>query len=200
MKPMNRASSTFGTLGFVLCGLLAFEIHAALGTNEISRPVYGSPPQAQASGSESNTPPAPAAIQAWTATTNARPLFNPSRLPPQVAARGAQHLQLPRLSAIMISSNEKIAVFSPSDGKPIIVTKGTHLGAYVVQAINGDSVTVDGPGGVSVLHTGFSNHGASSDVTVDQTALPGGIVLDQIKVPLPDAAHWPGPPSILGEK
>lgn len=172
----------------VLAGLFVLELYFAL------RPFDYPPPAVPAivQPSDFGGPPQ-SVVSAWGAVVLARPLFNPSRRPP--AAGLAREVEIPRLSGIMITPSEKIAVFSPAAGSPIIVVKNSRMGAFTVMSITSDSVTVKGPEGVIVLRSDFSHREQFEKSTPGDVILPGGIDLNDINVPLPSASNWIGPPA-----
>jgi hypothetical protein len=184
----NVFSPSIG-LAAVLAVLAAVEIHAAL------RPL-GAPLQAAAAlpldltTADSGNPPA-AVLAGRRAALLARPLFNPSRRPPVIAS---VQWVVPRLSGIMVTPTERIAVFSPVHGNPIIVAKNSRFGAFTVLFIGADSVMLQGPQGILVLRSGFGAAAGSARITLDKGMLPGGIDLDLIRVPPPSPATWNGPP------
>jgi hypothetical protein len=120
-----------------------------------------------------------------------RPLFDPTRRPPAAPAPvPTAPMEIPRLSGIMISPTEKIAVFSPATGPPIVVNQNSRFGPFTVLAISGDSVTIASPSGVSVLRWDFSAR--EKPETAAKPALPvDGVSLNLIKVTLPNVLRWP---------
>jgi hypothetical protein len=135
------------------------------------------------------------AVTAWSAVLLDRPLFNSSRRPLALSIVRAPPPAIPRLSGIMVTPTEKVAVFSPAKGDPIIAAEHSRLGPFTVLAITQDSVTVKGPAGVLVLHTDVDPLARFIKITPGDHILPGGIDLDQIYVALPSAATWVGPPT-----
>ena len=182
----------------MLAILCAFELYSALTPHNY---IAGPLPRIFANGAGTATGdttfPSQVTLAAWTDVVVGRPLFDPSRRPPAAPAQASvEPVEIPRLSGIMITPTEKIAVFSPSMGAPVIVGVNSQFGPFVVQAITADSVTVKGPEGVMVLRSDFSYQGKSGKATPVNTMLLGGIDLSLVKVPLPNAATWPGPPSL----
>ncbi len=135
------------------------------------------------------------AVAAWSAVLLDRPLFNSSRRPSALITVRATPEAIPRLSGIMVTPTEKIAVFSPAKGNPIITAENSKFGPFTVLAITRDSVTVIGPAGVIVLHTDVDHLALFRKITPGDHILPSGIDLDQINVLLPSAATWVGPPT-----
>jgi hypothetical protein len=88
-----------------------------------------------------------------------RPIFSPSRRPeaaplasdvpamvsPPVAA-------LPRLTGIVTSPGDRLALFAVAEGKVAELAEGAAMGDYMIRSISPDAVVVAGPGGERVLH------------------------------------------------
>lgn len=88
---------------------------------------------------------------AWLTEIMARPLFSPDRHPVEVGVRG-----LPRLTGIVVSGSQRIAIFAgPSNGRPIVAQAGARVGAYEVHTVDDDGVTVVGPEGTSMIRPVF---------------------------------------------
>ncbi|MDR3529054.1 MAG: hypothetical protein P4L90_00655 [Rhodopila sp.] len=80
----------------------------------------------------------------------ARPVFSPDRRPVASSARGASGLS--RLTGIVVTGSQKIAIFAaPSGGRSIAAEEGAHVGAYEVREITSAGVTVSGPDGTAVI-------------------------------------------------
>ncbi len=124
-----------------------------------------------------------------------RPLFDPTRRPsPAPTEASTAPVEIPRLSGIMVTPAERIAVLSPATGAPIIVNQHSRFGPFTVLAIASDRVTIKGPSGVIVLRSDFSARGESGISTANATLLADGISLSLIKIALPNKISWPGPP------
>ncbi len=95
------------------------------------------------------------------ATILARPLFNPDRRQP--ASSTSVLSGLPRLSGIVISDTDKVAIFSaPGGGKAVLVSEGARIGAYNIQSIDATGVTVAGPEGVRTVRPLFDPNAPSA--------------------------------------
>jgi hypothetical protein len=173
----------------VLTGSAALELYFALAPPDRAPAAPTGSPQIGALAE----PPA-AAISAWRAQALSRPLFNPSRRPDPASQTPVISMAVPRLSGIMITPTERMAVLSPGRGGPVIVAANSQFGPFTVLSITADRVTVKGPDGVIVLRSDFSYHRQSAQSTPATTVLPGAIDLNLIRVPLPSAATWIGPP------
>ncbi len=124
-----------------------------------------------------------------------RPLFDPSRRPPAAPTQEpTAPVEIPRLSGIMITPTEKIAVFSPAMGAPIIVSQNSRFGPFTVLAISRESVTIKSPSGVIVVRWDFGDRGKPGIAAAKSTLVAGGIYLSLIKLALPTARSWQGKP------
>ncbi len=84
----------------------------------------------------------------------ARPLFSPDRRPVASAARAVNGLA--RLTGIVITDRQKLAIFAGAPGsRPVVAEEGARLGGYMVRTINGLGVTVVGPEGSMVIRPVF---------------------------------------------
>lgn len=87
----------------------------------------------------------------WLNEIMARPLFSPTRRPVETTVSG-----LPRLTGIVVAGSERVAIFAaPANEHPIVAHAGTRVGAYEVQTIADDGVTVVGPGGTTLIRPIF---------------------------------------------
>jgi hypothetical protein len=97
----------------------------------------------------------------WVAAILARPLFSPDRRPPSeaaVAAAGSQTSEgLPRLTGVIVSPAGRSAIFANEGGRPLVVTEGGRVNAWMVRAIDIGTVQVSGPGGARDLHPSFES-------------------------------------------
>ena len=189
--------SAMNGLALLLAALLGLELHSALESPDyqaLRTSFAATHPYGLHPGSSDNLT---QSALAWRDVVLSRPLFDPSRRPPlAIAPAPAVPVEIPRLSGIMVTPTEKIAVFAPAAGDPIIVSDNGHFGPFTVLDITGDTVTIKGPDGVTMLRSDFSFQGTGTGSRHGQAILPGGINLSQISVPLPNAATWPGPPAI----
>lgn len=93
-------------------------------------------------------------INRQVATILSRPLFNADRRPP--ASSASSLAGLPRLTGIVISDAEKVAIFSaPAGGRTTVASEGGRVGQYDIRAIDAAGVIVDGPEGVRTVRPLF---------------------------------------------
>jgi hypothetical protein len=137
-------------------GLLAVTLAWELGAFASEEPIAVHHPRAVAAA-----PPAalPDHTDEWVTTVLARPLFSPDRRPPSEAATVAAGSQtpegLPRLTGVIVSPSGRSAIFANEGGKPVVVTEGGRVNAWIVRAIDIGTVRVSGPGGARDLHPSF---------------------------------------------
>jgi hypothetical protein len=88
----------------------------------------------------------------------ARPLFSPSRRPPQSNSDNAADdagLADSRLAGIIIESGRRFAIFAPQGAKPLMVTEGETLSGWRVDSISPQEVSLSGPDGTKTLQPKF---------------------------------------------
>lgn len=87
----------------------------------------------------------------WPAVVLKRPLFSPGRRPTLVLLNGSNVAKAPSLSGIVLTPNEKVAIFRTSAGKFMIAKEGDVIGFLKILSINADQVKVNGPDGIELL-------------------------------------------------
>jgi hypothetical protein len=88
------------------------------------------------------------------ATALARPLFSSTRRPPQNAAAGGASdgdFTDKRLTGIVITPGQRIAIFAVTGDKPLKVSEGEDVSGWRVDNITLREVSLSGPGGTKVL-------------------------------------------------
>jgi hypothetical protein len=144
---MNRLRLFMLALSAVLCGVISLELTAG------SLPSNNSPlPEPARHVVEEKLRPTTADDpRARLQTVLARPLFNPNRRPSEAGARG-----LPRLTGIVVTERERLALFaSTPPAHPLVAKVGTRVGPYEVKEITDTGVRVLGPDGTATLHPAF---------------------------------------------
>lgn len=114
-------------------------------------PLRASPPAATGQ-------PAPPDVDALIAGILARPLFSPSRQPPDTTAREQsakterEPLQLPgRLEGTAILPGEREALFAQAGGKPLAVKEGQDIDGWTVASIAADRVVLKSADGEQIV-------------------------------------------------
>ncbi len=121
----------------------------------------------------------PANGKTWASTALARPLFSPSRSFTQATARiSAVTPTLPRLTGIILTSSEKLGIFSRTDGSLVLVREGSNLGQLKVLSIGENTVMLTGKCGVQSLHVAYDHNAEAEDTVatafkINVTAFPG---------------------------
>jgi hypothetical protein len=153
---------------------------AALVVAELVVPVGGGESVVETTAPRTNaTAAASGGAGDFVSTILARPLFRADRRPAPGDARGlsAGPGDLPRLTAILLTSEEKRAIFQPAGKeRPIVVVEGETVGNWRVDQIAVDAVTLTGPGGTRRVEPKFSNSPPSGAPlqTPPAVAGPGG--------------------------
>lgn len=179
----------FGLVGALLMALIGYEIFAPSDDGDTDT-------AAATPGAAAQAPVAPAVppmrngannqeVAAWVAGIVARPLFSASRRPdpaPNAPAQGPADdasKEIPRLSGVLVVANARHAMFQPpGDTPPLVVAEGETVAGWRVVKINLQSVTLNGPGGETVLEPKF-----------DETMIP----------PPPAQAPFVGKPPVRGQ-
>ena len=152
----------------VLCVTLGQQLTSQPGDSPADRANPIAAPSSEGSGNTGTT----SQRDPWLQEILSRPLFNPDRRP---AANIAGTIAgLPRLSAIIVQASRRTAIFAaPAGTRPIIVGIGSHIGAYTVQDIADNAITVTGPQGANVIHPSFDTTTPMAEAPIAQRiALP----------------------------
>ncbi len=104
------------------------------------------------------TPAAP--VAQWGATALARPLFVPDRRPS--TAPGNASGGLPRLSAIIVTGDSGVAIFSTEGQKPQLVGVGGEINGDKLLRVSADAVELQSPDGPLLVHPQFSTPAAGT--------------------------------------
>jgi hypothetical protein len=84
----------------------------------------------------------------------ARPLFSPTRRPPQTASNPISSnfdLGGARLTGIIVAPGERLAIFDIKGSKPVVLSEGETVGGWRVDSIASSEVSLVGPGGVKTM-------------------------------------------------
>ena len=132
----------------VLAGVVAVELATGARPHVASRDAAAPVPEGPAARP---TDPVPQLV----AVLLARPPFAPDRKPE--AVQGADDPRLPHLTGILVTSQERRAIFAGRDGgRGAVVGQGDQVGAYRVQDISATDVTLAGADGPHVVRPTFS--------------------------------------------
>jgi general secretion pathway protein N len=100
--------------------------------------------------------PAAGSVDQWTAAALGRPLFAPDRRP--AARSGAVDAGLPRLTGVIASPNDAVAIFQPpGDARPVSVRHGETVSGWAVMVIAGTTVSLRKADERLVLRPEFDN-------------------------------------------
>lgn len=97
------------------------------------------------------------AVADWARLILARPLFRADRRPVPVAGKEPDK-GLPRLSAIIVARGDRRAIFAGHGGKSLTLAEGGRIGAYRLDTIMADRISLLGPDGRITLRPQFSDH------------------------------------------
>lgn len=100
------------------------------------------------------------AVNQRVATALARPLFSATRRPPEAEADGHPDTSLNdlRLTGIVIMPNQHFAIFTGSDGKPVVRSEGEMINDWRIDGIAAQSVSLTGPTGATTLEPKADPH------------------------------------------
>ena len=131
----------------VFAAVLPFEFRSELSAT--TAPGGPPPKSGERPAARNDQPP----VHQLTATILARPLFNPTRRPQQADANGhADHsLGDMRLSGIVITPDQHLAIFVPAGGKPLLRSEGDMVSDWRIESIADESVSLTGPSGTTTL-------------------------------------------------
>jgi len=134
-----------GCLGFgaLLVGQLYGEADS-----DVSAPPVAAAPKANVRA----TPrPQRAAPDELVSAVLARPLFNPTRRPPETVQTASSGLADKRLAGIVIEPDRRLAIFAVTGAKPIIVGEGDSVDAWRIETITASEILLVGPNGSRTL-------------------------------------------------
>ena len=156
---MSRTAMLLALGLAILVGLVLLELTAAPGSD----PQAALGPAATRADGASAHDTAGGAAGAVTEILG-RPLFRGDRRPAPADGQGmasGQTGDLPRLTGILMSSDERRAIFQPAGkDRAIVVVVGETVGNWRVQEIVADAVTLTGPEGTRRLETKFAAGGS----------------------------------------
>ena len=81
----------------------------------------------------------------------ARPLFSPTRRPPETAQVASSELADKRLAGIVIEPDRRFAIFAVTGAKPLTVTEGESVDGWRIESITPTEISLVGPRGSRTL-------------------------------------------------
>jgi hypothetical protein len=144
---IDRLSALCLAGSVLLAVALPFEFRSDLSAT--AEPGKPSPKPDEAPAVQNDRP----ALGQLTATILARPLFSPTRRPAEAAA--TDHSETPlsdmRLTGILITPDQHLAIFAPAGGKPLVRAEGDMISDWRIESIASESVSLTGPTGATTL-------------------------------------------------
>jgi hypothetical protein len=134
----------------VLAGVVFLELESSV-SNVESRP----PAPSQKPANQGPPPVQHESLENLVATILARPLFNPTRRPPDTGS--SQNAADPglrdvRLTGIVVAPDRRLAIFALSDKKKSLpLSEGETLNGWRLDSILQEQVSLSGPGGTTTL-------------------------------------------------
>jgi hypothetical protein len=127
--------------------ILLLESRSDVGRTAASRPSVVKPAESHAVDNDE-----PALRQA-VAIALARPLFNASRRPPEAEPDEHSDTKLTdlRLTGILVTPNQHVAIFAKSNDKPLVRSEGEMINDWHIDSIATYSVSLSGPAGTATL-------------------------------------------------
>jgi hypothetical protein len=138
------------------------------------------------------TPPTPQVLQdapdraIQMAALLARPLFEPTRRPPAVAAADSapQAAIMPRVTGVLVGPADRNAIFLvPGVAAPLVAREGGRVGDYTVQSIAAGQVTLQGPGGPLMLRPTFDKNSPRPVASPPAALAIGGAASPRLPAP-----------------
>lgn len=129
-------------------GIVISELLTAVETNPS---MFAATPRASNNFAIAQRPP-PADLAA---ANLARPLFSPTRRPPDVASSSPSDPELTdkRLAGIVLEPDRRLAIFAVNGAKPLTVTEGDNVNGWRIETITAEQISLRGPGGTRTLRT-----------------------------------------------
>lgn len=189
---MTRLASLWlGLLALLLCGIIALECtHRKLQEPTLNFAAQHLPDSPGNAGLRDAKD-----VAAWAAAIVARPLFDPSRRPPETSA-GAKVAAFPRLAGIIITPQSRKAIFAAAgSARPVVVMVGSRLNGVLIKSIDDGVVVVTDAQGTHAIRPSFDTSQSGSAQSAKATA---AIPLMVDLPPMPSGQHPPPFASILG--
>jgi hypothetical protein len=127
--------------------------------------------------------------------TLARPLFSPTRRPPQTTGNSPADAGLTdtRLTGIVTEPDRRLAIFTVAGAKPVALTEGEIVSGWRIDSISPGEVFVSGPSGAKTLQPSADRNAAAQPrpPTAGRTPERGAGVAPPRPGPAPVAARPP---------
>lgn len=94
-------------------------------------------------------------LNGWKATALARPLFSKTRVPADDDDKPAAAESMPRLAGVIITPQQRRAVFITAAGASVLAQEGDDVGDVTVKSIERGRVVLDRPEGEVVIRPSF---------------------------------------------
>ena len=130
----------------VFAALIVVELYAGADANVAAANV-SSPADEMSVAPRGQRPP----LDEAPATILARPLFSPTRRPPESSGPTASELTDKRLAGIVIEPDRRLAIFAVSGAKPLVVTEGETVDGWRIENITPSEISLRGPSGSQTL-------------------------------------------------
>ena len=156
---MSLGAPTLCVTALLLVAIIAAEVSpGSPGNAKQASPVNAHATADQSPAQASDDAARPGATSAWAATALSRPLFVPGRRPHQAKAAGSESGPgLPRLSGVLVSPSERVAIFAAdASHQSLVIRVGSSIGGYQVQSIEAGQVVLRDDGGPRILRPTFS--------------------------------------------
>jgi hypothetical protein len=154
----------FGLLVAIVAAELSYGTGDGKGTSQATEAMHVMPAATKSAASPATS------VDQWVAVALARPLFAPDRKPVASASGDAG---LPRLTGIVASSNDGVAIFQANENKKVLlVRRGETIAGWQVTRIAGDTVGLRKADNQIVLRPQFENSkssGAAKEATQPQS-------------------------------
>lgn len=127
--------------------------------SDITNPVVSTPPATKSNETFATQGEGPA-VKQMVARALARPLFTATRRPPEAEAGGHPDTSLSdlRLTGIVIIPDRHFAIFTGSDGKPLVRSEGEMISDWRIDGIAPQSISLTGPTGTTTLEPKADPH------------------------------------------
>jgi len=166
--------------------------------SDVTNPALPTPPIAKSTETLSTQRDGPIVNQR-VATALARPLFSATRRPPEAAADGRPDTSLNdvRLTGIVIMPGQHFAIFTGSDGKPLVRSEGDMISDWRIDGITAQSISLTGPTGTTTLEPKSDPHLNRLQLAAQPSAPPPQPAASAANAPPAPASNGPVRPALV---